>query len=137
MKNVEFQSKKTKLQAFLLVHDPAKLFCLLYLKYGLCSDDFFISFINQIMFNDFCHYTLLYKEQIYNICLEEYIKKSYKFDDSKRLIIKINKHNQNYFRFFSKPIFTDFYFNKFLGNYYDNKAEIFYLNDYSGKKIQK
>ena len=137
MSEVEIQTKNTKLQAFKLVHDPVQLFCLLFLKYGLTSEDFFISFINQIIFNDISHYTILYKEQIYNICLEEYIKKSYKFDDSKRLIIKINKHNQNYFRFFSKPIFTDFYFNKFLGNYYDNKAEIFYLNDYSGKKNTK
>ena len=137
MKNVEFQSKKTKLQAFLLVHDPAKLFCLLYLKYGLCSDDFFISFINQIMFNDFCHYTLLYKEQIYNISLKEYLKKMYNYEKSKNLISKINKHNQSYFRFFSKPIFTDFYYNKFLGDYYDDKAELFYINDYSGKKNTK
>ena len=61
----------------------------------------------------------------------------YSFAKSKNLITKINKYNQNYFRFFSKPIFTDFYYNKFLGDYYDNKAELFYINDYSGKKNTK
>ena len=137
MSNVEFQSLSTKLQAYRLIHDPAQLFCLLYLKYGLTSEDFFISYINQIMYNDSCHYTLLYKELIYSITFEEFLKKMYTLDKSKNLISKINKHNQNYFKFFSKPIFNDFYFNKFIGDYYDNKAEIFYINDYSGKKNTK
>ena len=137
MSNVEFQSLSTKLQAYRLIHDPAQLFCLLYLKYGLSSEDFFISYINQIMYNDSCHYTLLYKELIYSITFEEFLKKMYTFNKSKNLISKINKHNQNYFKFFSKPIFNDFYFNKFIGDYYDNKAEIFYINDYSGKKNTK
>ena len=137
MSNVEFQSLSTKLQAYRLIHDPAQLFCLLYLKYGLTSEDFFISYINQIMYNDSCHYTLLYKELIYSITFEEFLKKMYTLDKSKDLISKINKHNQNYFKFFSKPIFNDFYFNKFIGDYYDNKAEIFYINDYSGKKNTK
>ena len=48
MSYAEFQSKNTKLQAYRLVHDPTQLFCLLFLKYGLSSEDFFISFINQI-----------------------------------------------------------------------------------------
>jgi hypothetical protein len=137
MANVEFQSLSTKLQAYRLIHDPAQLFCLLYLKYGLSSEDFFISYINQIMYNDSCHYTLLYKELIYSISYEEFLKKMYTLEKSKNLISKINKHNQNYFKFFSKPIFNDFYFNKFIGDYYDNKAEIFYINDYSGKKNTK
>jgi len=137
MANVEFQSLSTKLQAYRLIHDPAQLFCLLYLKYGLSSEDFFISYINQIIYNDSCHYTLLYKELIYSITYEEFLKKMYTLEKSKNLISKINKHNQNYFKFFSKPIFNDFYFNKFIGDYYDNKAEIFYINDYSGKKNTK
>ena len=53
------------------------------------------------------------------------------------MIHKISKFNQSYFRFFSKPIFSDFYFNKFIENYYDTKAEILYINNYSGKKNSK
>ena len=137
MSNVEFQSESTKLQAYRLIHDPAQLFCLLYLKYGVSSEDFFISYINQIMFNDSCHYTVLYKELIFSISFEEYIKKMYRYEKSRNLISKINKHNQNYYKFFSKPIFSDFYYNKFIGDYYDNKAEMFYINDYTGKKNTK
>ena len=137
MSKYEIKSKNTNLQAYRLVHDPVQLFCLLFLKYGLVTEDFFISYINQLLFNDISHYSILYKEHIYSLGLVEYIKKFYKYIDSQKLIIKISKHNKNYYKFFSKPIFTDFYFNKFLGNYYDDKAEIFYFNDFSGKKNTK
>ena len=137
MKNAEFQSKKTKIQAYRLIHDKSQLFCLLFLKYGLTTRDFFISFINQLLFKNYSHYTIIYKESLLNNLLDEFVKKLYKYDESRKLIIKINKYNQNYFRFFSKPIFSDFYFNKFIGSFYDNKAEVFYINNYSGKKNSK
>ena len=134
MSKLEFQSINTKLQAYRLVHDPTQLFCLLFLKYGLSTEDFFISFINQILFNECSYYSFIYAEQIYNCDLVEYLKQFFNLDSSKKLMAKINKNNQNYFKFFSKPIFSDFYFNKLLGKYYDQKAEFFYFNNYSGKK---
>ena len=137
MSKIDFQSIDTKLQAYRLVHDPVQLFCLLFIKYGLSSEDFFISYINQIMSNDRSYYSIIFIEQIYNCDLVEYLKKFFNLDSSKKLITKINNNNQNYFKFFSKPIFSDFYFNKLLGKYYDRKAEIFYFNDYSGEKKTK
>ena len=137
MSKLEFQSIDTKFQAYRLVHDPVQLFCLLFIKYGLSTEDFFISYINQIMFNEHSYYSIIFTEQIYNSDMVEYFKKIFNLDSSKKLIPKINNNNQNYYKFFSKPIFSDFYFNKLFGKYYDRKAEIFYFNDYSGKKNSK
>ena len=41
----------TKLEAFKLIHDPTRLFYLLYSKYGDIEDDYFISFTNQLLEN--------------------------------------------------------------------------------------
>ena len=133
----EFQSRNTNLQIYQLIHDPVQLRSLLFLKYGLVTQDFFISYINQLLFNNISHHTIAYKEQIYNLGIIEYIKKIHNYNSSKELIKKISIDNKNYIRFFSKPVFNDFYFNACLGSYYDKKAEVFYFNDYSGKKNTK
>ena len=36
------------------------------------------------MFNDYCHYTTIYKECLLNNNFEEYIKVSFKYNESKK-----------------------------------------------------
>ena len=44
MNSLEIESVNTKLEAYKLIHDPTRLFNLLYSKYGDIEDDYIISF---------------------------------------------------------------------------------------------
>ena len=46
----------TKLEAYKLIHDPIKLLCLLYSKYGDIEEDLEYYYINQIWYNKSSHY---------------------------------------------------------------------------------
>ena len=52
-------------------------------------------------------------------------------------MIKLNDYYKNYLKFFSKKIFLNKYYNKIINHYYDNKAEIFYINNFSKNKCSK
>ena len=51
----------TKLEAYKLIHDPAKLLFLLYSKYGDIEDDYNILHIDQLIFNRATHFNHLFK----------------------------------------------------------------------------
>ena len=64
----------TKLEAFKLINDPTKLLSLLYSKYGDIKEDFYSSFINQILYDKNSKFNLNYKEIEYNEIFE-YLKR--------------------------------------------------------------
>ena len=136
MNKPNFQSEKTKFEAYRLVHDPTRLFNLLYLKYGDIEEDYNISYINQVLFNEFSHFNILYKEHLHNV-YDEFIKRIYNFKDIKKRMIKLNEYYKNYLKFFSKPMFINTFYNKLVNQYYDSKAEIFYVNNLTEKKVSK
>ena len=54
----------TKKEAFDLVHDPTKLFSLLFSKYGEIEEDFNDLNINQIVYNKSSHFNVVFKEHL-------------------------------------------------------------------------
>ena len=131
-----FQSESTKFEAYRLVHDPTRLFKLLFLKYGDITEDFNIFLSNQILFNNYSHFNTLYKEHLRN-SYEEFIKRFYKYKEIAKRIIKLNEYYKNYLKFFSKPMFVNSFHNKLVNHYYDSKAEIFYVNNLTQRKSSK
>ena len=136
MNKPHFQSETTKHEAYRLVHDPTRLFCLLYLKYGDNEEDYNIFYTNQVLFNEFSHFNTLYKEHIHN-SYDEFIKRFYNFKEIKKRMSKLNEYYKNYLKFFSKPMFINSFYNKLVNQYYDSKAEIFYVNNLTEKKLSK
>ena len=53
----------TKLEAYKLIHDPARLLCLLYSKYLDVEEDFALLYTNQIIYNTKSHFNICFKEQ--------------------------------------------------------------------------
>ena len=68
----------TKKEAYRLVHDPVKLLSLLYLKYGDIEEEYFLSFINKLVYNTPSSYNTLFKEIQLNLSKDEYLKRFYK-----------------------------------------------------------
>ena len=136
MHKPHFQSESTKYEAYRLLHDPTRLFNLLFLKYGDTAEDFNLFFTNQILYNEYSHFNTLYKEHLHN-SYEEFIKRFYVYKEIKMRMIKLNNYYKNYLKFFSKPIFVSSFYNKLVNNYYDSKAEIYYMNNLTEKKNSK
>ena len=126
----------TKLEAYNLIHDPTRLFSLLYSKYGDIEEDYFILSINQFVFNKSTHMNVFYKESKILKDKGEYMHRYYHKKESKKRIPKLNEYYKNYHIFFCKPTFVNFVFSNILKNYEDKKAEIFYKNNYEDSNIK-
>ena len=121
----------TKLEAYRLVHDPTRLFCLLYSKYGDIEEDLNYLYLNQILYNRSSHYNIIFKEYQYNDTMNEFLKRFYFIQESINRIPKLNDYYKNYHQFFCKPTFRNSKISEIMHNYGDNKAEIFYKNNYA------
>ncbi len=125
----------TKLEALKLIYDPCKLISLLYSKYGNIDEDLFLYFSNQLLYNKNSHFNILFKEIQYENKYQENLKKFYKYSETLLRLPKLSDYYKNYHLFFCKPNLNNFKFLKILRNYEDNKAEIFYKENYSDSTI--
>ena len=128
---IPIESVNTKLEAYKLIHDSTRLFSLLYSKYGDIEDDYFISFINQLIFNVPTKYNRLYKESIYENNNQEFIRRLYKKYETKERIPKLSDYYKNYLKFFCRPFFKKISLAKIVHNFQDKQAEIFYKQNYN------
>jgi len=120
----------TNLEAFKLVKDPTHLLYLLYTKYGDIKEDYNNLIINQILFNKLTHLNSKFKENCYNNNDSEFLKRKYKKKESVERIPKLYDYYKNYYKYFCRPFFLNFFSASLLHNYYNIKAEIFYKNNY-------
>ena len=126
----------TKLAAYKLVHDPTRLLSLLFSKYGDIEEDYFLLISNQIIFNKSSHLNILYKEKKIIEDKEEYLRRFYNKKETFKRIPKLNDYYKNYHIFFCKPTLADFVLGGVLKNHEDNKAEIFYKNNYNDSNLK-
>ena len=75
MSSLSLENINTKLEAYKLVHDPTRLLCLLYSKYGDIEEDYYLSYSNQIIYNVSSHFNCIYKENQYIENKDEFLKR--------------------------------------------------------------
>ena len=120
----------TNLEAYKLVYDPTRLLSLLYSKYGDIEDEYYLSYINQIVYNIPSHYNCTYKENQYLENIDEFLKRFYQNHESIARVPKLSDYYKNYLKFFCRPLFKNYKLGKLIYDYEDRKAEIFYKNNY-------
>ena len=108
----------------------------LYLKYGKNSIDIEKKYIEKLIKKKKSNYLSKYKDCLIYDSYVEYIVEKYCLRESLDKIGELAKYYKNYLSFFCRPFCTDFHFNNILENYYDNKAENFY-NENFGKEETK
>ena len=121
----------TNLEAYRLVYDPTRLLSLLYSKYGDIEDEYYLSYINQLVCNIPSHYNCTYKENLYLENIDEFLKRFYQNHESIARVPKLSDYYKNYLKFFCRPLFRSYKSGKLLNDYGDRKAEIFYKNNYA------
>jgi hypothetical protein len=131
MSSLSLEKVNTKLEAYKLVHDPTRLLCLLYSKYGDIEEDYYLSYTNQIFYNVSSHLNIIYKENQYIDNFEEFLKRFYRKRESIERVPKLSDYYKNYLKFFCRPFFKNYKLAKLLHDYEDKKAEIFYKNNYA------
>ena len=134
MSTKNFQKVNTKLKAYKLVHDPVILLNLIYSKYGDIDEDLDLLYINQLVYDKSSRYNILFKEFQYLYNGEEFLKRFYQKYESKPRIPKLSEYYKNYHLFFCRPNFTDVVISDLMENYGDDKAEVFYKNNYENSK---
>ena len=134
---MDLQKVNTKLEAYRLVHDPTRLLSLLFSKYGDIEEDYFLLISNQFVLNKPSHLNAFFKERKIIEDKDEYLRRLYNKKEATKRIPKLNEYYKNYHLFFCKATLTDFHMGSVLKNYEDNKAEIFYKNNYEDSLINK
>ena len=108
----------------------------LYSKYGRIKVDIGKVNIEKLIKKKKSNYLSKYKDCLIYDSYVEYIVEKYCLRESLDKIGELAKYYKNYLSFFCRPFCTDFHFNNILENYYDNKAENFY-NENFGKEETK
>ena len=132
-----FPKVNTKLKAYKLIHDPVMLLNLLFSKYGDIEEDYELLNINQLIYDKSSHYNINFKEYQYMHSDEEFLKRFYHKRESQPRIPKLSEYYKNYHVFFCRPNFTDFKISDLMENYGDDKAEVFYKNNYEKSNSNK
>ena len=124
----------TRYEAYRLIHDPTRLFSLLYSKYGDIEEEFDLLHINQIMYNFHTKFNSKYKEIKYSDIIYDYLKRIYKKKESINRIPKLSEYYKNYHLFFCRPTLINKKLGQLMCDYEDNKAELFYKKNYQQSK---
>ena len=127
----------TKKKALKLIYDPVCLLRLLYSKYGDIEEDYNCLHINQLLYETSSHYAIIFKEFDFLENYDEYLKRWYTLRESVNRMPKINDYYKNYHKFFCKPNFSDFAAASIMQNYGDEKAELYYKDNFGVSNSEK
>ena len=136
MSNIFIKKVDTKKKALKLIQDPVCLFELLYSKYGDIEEDYDVLMINQLIYDSSSRFNIYFKEYQFMENEDEYLKRWYRYDESSTRVPKLSDYYKNYHKFFCKPNFNDFIISNLMHSYGDDKAELFYKNNFNISKSE-
>ena len=137
MDNLKLSEINTKLEAYKLIHDPTRLFKLLYSKYGDIDEDYSLLIMNQLVYDKLSHLNIIFKERRIVDEDEEFLRRLYKINDSRGRLPKLSEYYKNYLKFFCNPTLANFESGNLIKHLQDKKAEIFYKNNYGDTSLRK
>ena len=93
--------------------------------------------VNALIFNKNSHIVAIFKDSMIWDYIDEFLKRFYKSKESIDRVPKFSSFYKNYLQFFCKPIFTNFTFNSIIQDYNEKRAEVYYNNNFKGKKDEE
>lgn len=120
--------KKTYIYEIII--NPFKLNNLLYNKYGDIEEEFNLLYLDAILFSKNCHFAVKYREYLIWDYVDEFLKRYYTKKESEERLPRIANYYKNYLRFFCNPLFKDLKKNEIIQVYGDDKAKVYYKNNY-------
>ena len=92
--------------------------------------------INNVIFNNKCHYTAIYNEIVFSNNTIDYIKKFYKYNESIKIIPKREVYFKHLMQFLERPVFSNFINNNIIKQIGLDKLSIYRRTNYP-KKFNK
>ena len=107
----------------------------LYNKYRKENKYIFFKLIAGVFMNKKnCHICSVFKEQMLSSNIKEYMKRKYSRQDFLKRFQRYYVYYKPYFNFFSRPYFTDFYYNILIKKSNEKKARLFYNKNLINQK---
>ncbi len=106
-------------------------------KHNIKKNNYDIMKINDLIDSKLTHFIATFKDYLINDYIDEFLNRFYKRNESKSCLSNFANYYINYFQFFSKPTFSNFFANKIITYYNQEKAEIFYNKNYGNIEKEK
>ena len=110
------------------------LFSKLISKYNCTKEKYNLYIITRILNNSNCRIVSVFKEDMMQDYIEEFLHRKYNQSECMERIPKFYKYYKNYLSFFCKPIFKNFKYNKIIQTNGEKKAELYYKKNYLKSK---
>ena len=109
----------------------------LVIKYNVLPKEYQQIQLNNFISAKYCHNLASFKEILLYGNLEEFLLDYYKLKKSKKEIPKYSGFYQSYLKFFCFPTFSDLRLNDLIEEMAENKARIFYNENYKDEEKEK
>ena len=103
-------------------------------KYNCTKNKYDSIILYHLINNGNCHLVCEFKEKMIEDFHEEFLKRKYEFSESSIRIPKFASYYKNYQKFFCKPTFNNFSFNKIIQTHGEKMAENYYKINYQRMK---
>ena len=90
--------------------------------------------VNALIFNKNSHLVSIFKDSMIWDYIDEFLKRYYKKAESFERVPRFASFYKNYFKFFCKPTFVNFTVNGVIQDYNEQKAELYYNQNFKSKK---
>lgn len=104
-------------------------------KYNTNKEDYENILIEQIIMNRNIHIVSVLKDYMIYDYKDEFLKRYYTTQESYVRLPIFSNYYQNYLKFFCIPVFREINLNKIAQNHGDNKAELYYVNNYGRRDL--
>jgi hypothetical protein len=105
------------------------------LKYNTNNQDYENILIEHIVMNRNIHIVAVLKDHMIYDYKDEFLKRYYTTQESYVRLPIFANYYQNYLKFFCIPVFRELNLNKIAQNHGDNKAELYYVNNYGRRDL--
>ena len=99
---------------------------LLFNEYNCTKEGYEILIVNNLLHNKPCHIVSVFKENMIQDYIDEFLKRIYRLDESKERVPKYAKFYRNFLLLFCKPTICDLELNEIIKKHSEEKAEEYY-----------
>ena len=99
---------------------------LLFYEYNCTKEGYETIIVNNLLHNKPCHIVSVFKENMIQDYIDEFLKRIYRLDESKERVPKYAKFYRNFLLLFCKPTICDLELNEIIKKHSEEKAEEYY-----------
>lgn len=105
-------------------------------QHNVTIEQYQLFIVNNLLYNTPCRLVAIFKDNMINDYMEEFLKRFYKNKESKERIPKYAKFYKNFLLLFCKPTISDLFLNEVIKKYCEEKAEEYYRKKFPEDNLE-